>query len=225
MPGGQQVEQHPGTDDEHPGVPAVGAGGEISPGHLDRRLLHELLDHERPVVTGERRTLADVAEGGGREGRPDADGDQPVVGRDLRREGHGTVEGLAVADHVVGGERRHHRVRVLTFEQRRGIADRRHRVAGRRLGDDPDGREVGQLGDHLRAMGGAGHHQHPLSGGGPDPVDRLLEQRAPGTGQVVQELRGRRPRQRPETRAGAAGRHHGPEVVDQRHGGHPRVTA
>ena len=87
------------------------------------------------------------------------------------------------------------------------------------------GRQVGQLRDHLLAVRGTGHHQHPLPGGGSDPGDRLLEQRAAGAGQVVQELRGRRPRQRPQPRAGAAGRHDGPEVVDRRHGAHPRVTA
>ena len=141
--GGQQVEQHAGADDEHPGVPAIGAGGEIGPRHLERRLLHELLDHERAVVAGECRALADVAERRGRPGRRDADGDQPVVTGHVGREGDGAVERLEVADHVVGGERPHHHVGVLALEQGGGVPDRRHGVAGRRLGDHACGRRGG----------------------------------------------------------------------------------
>ena len=35
----------------------------------------------------------------------------------------------------------------------------------------------GQLGEHLLAVGRAGHHQHPVAGRGADPGDGLLEQR------------------------------------------------
>ena len=60
----------------------------------------------------------------------------------------------------------------------------------------------------------AGHDDHPLAGQRLDPVEGLLEQAAPGPGEVVQELRVTGPRQRPQACARPAGGDDGPEAGD-----------
>ena len=96
-----------------------------------------------------------------------------------------------VGDDVVGGERAHHRVGVAALEHRGGQADRGHRVAGGRLGDDRVVAEVGQLGGDGVAVGRAGHDQHPVLDQRGQPVEGALHQRAAGAGEVVEELRRR----------------------------------
>ena len=87
------------------------------------------------------------------------------------------------------------------------------------------GCEVRQLAAYGVLVRGTGDHEHPLADQRQQPVDRRLQQRAPGAGEVVQELRRRRPRQRPEPGAGTARRDDCPQPLDRiRHGGHPRVT-
>ncbi len=71
----------------------------------------------------------DVAEGGRRSGRGDADrADQTVVGN-----GDGLLDRLGerdlVVDHVIGGERADHRIGIGRADDRSGKTDGRHRVA------------------------------------------------------------------------------------------------
>ena len=189
---GEQVEQHAGSDDEHAGVPPVLAGGEVVLRDAHRRLLDERLDDARPLVSGQAAALADVAEGRAREGRLDADRHQPVLARSRDRLHHGAVERGRVGDDVIGGERAHDDVLAglgrPVLEDRGGQADRRHRVARRRLGEHGSGPQLGQLGADRLLVGATGHDEEPVLDQGGQPVVRLLEKGASPTGQVVQEL-------------------------------------
>ena len=188
----EQVEQHPRAHDEHAGVPAVGARCDVAPGHLGGRLLHELLDHVRAVVAGQGRAQADVAEGRGRAGRPDADRDQPVVAGDLRRE-RARPRSKRSRSPITwsAANERHHGVRILDARAapRRARSPPSSRAARARRPRGP-ARDLRQLRDH---RGRGGRRRSPRAPG-PRPAaatrcDRLLEQRAPAAGQVVQELR------------------------------------
>ena len=213
----EQVEQHPRTDDEHPGVPAVAAGRRYA-GHVGRRLLDERLDRERPGWPAARADV-DVPEGGGGAGGRDAERDQPVVGGHLDRE--------RTARRRPRGRRSRGRRRrspsplgVAALEQRGGspIAAMESRGDGSASTRRPEVRQLGST-----APGGR-RRSRPAFGRGQwgEPGDGLLEQRAAGAGEVVQELRGRRPRQRPQPGARATGRDHGPEVLDRKAwGGQP----
>ena len=73
----------------------------------------------------------------------------------------------------------------------------------------------GQLGGHGVAVRGAGHHHDAFRGERAEPVEGALDQGAAGAGQVEEELRRHRPRERPQPGARASGGDHGPEVVDR----------
>ncbi len=97
-----------GPDDEHAGVPPVAAGLEVLLGHGHRRLLDELHHAAHQRVARQLLALVDVAEGRttGTSGRCRS---SPATRRARRRRPPPrAVEGLRLADHVVGGEGPHH---------------------------------------------------------------------------------------------------------------------
>ena len=108
-----------------------------------------------------------------------------------------------------------HRVGVAPLEQRGGQADRGHRVARRRLGHDRVARPA-----RAAARDTASRCAAPVTTTNRSPTSGPSRSRVawirvrPDAGEVVQELRRRRPRQRPQPGARPARGHHGPEVVD-----------
>ena len=208
----QVRQQYPGTDHEHAGVPPVGAGGEVLRGSIGVGLLSETEDLVRPVDAGHGRAEVDVAEGGGGTGGFDTDRGHVVRTGQLHSGRDRTGELLVVGDHVVGGEGADHHilVRVPDLEHRGGQPDGGHRVPRGRFGEQVIGRQVGQLLGHRRGVGGAGDHQLGVGQRG-EPVPGGLHQGPAAASQVVQELRGAAPGQRPEPGAGTARGHDGVE--------------
>jgi hypothetical protein len=220
VPSRQQVEQHGRLDNEHACIPTEFARREIVRGARGVRFLDELADPRRRRVTVERMAHLDVAEGGRRKRRLHPDGHDVVLARHGHRLGHARPEGLGVRDDVVGSERPDHRLRVLSLDDGSRPGDGRHRVTRAGLGQHPVGGQTRQLGTHGFGVRDAGDDDDPVGGERRDPVDGALDEGVALTGEIVQELRVAGARERPETRAGAAGRDDGPEVGDRGHAGH-----
>jgi hypothetical protein len=132
------------------------------------------------------------------------------------RLGDGVVEEVLTADHVVGGERADDHAGLAALEDRGGEADRGGGVARLALEDDVEVLEALQLaldGGAVRATG----NDHDAVGARDrrEPVPGDAEQGLARAGQVVQELRGVRPRERPQPRADPACRDHAVEAVER----------
>ena len=134
---GQVVQQHARPHDEHAGVPAVLAGRQVRGRGHGVGLLREA------GGTGARVGAPSRPRGAPERTYPNAV-DGPVAAMPMvddvpgpRRHdalAHRLLERLGAVDHVVGGERPEDHVLAVPLEQDRGgQADRRHRVAGRRL--------------------------------------------------------------------------------------------
>ena len=170
----------------------------------------------RPGGSGSSRAEVDVAERRRRGDGVDADRDQPVVPGDLDREPHRLAEHPGLGDHVVGGEGPHDGVRVPALEHRGGQPDRGHRVPGGRLGHDRRRRPApGSCSATASRCAAPVTTMTRSAVSGPEPVEGALDQGAAGAGEVEEELRGHRPRQRPEPGARTPGGDDGPEVVDR----------
>src|SRR4029078_12258838 len=73
--------------------------------------------------------------------------------------------------------------------QAAGGGSSRRRAGGRRLGDHLGGCQVGQLAAYRGLVRGTGDHEDPLADQREQPVDRGLQQRAPGAAEGVQAIR------------------------------------
>jgi hypothetical protein len=165
----------------------------------------------RRSLDAEHLTGVDVAEAGRGVGGLDAQGHHVAVLGGEHRLAHRLGEGGLVGDQVVGGERADDGVRLLGGDHGGGQPDRRGRVAGRGLGQQVVGRQLGQLPGDRGGMGLTGDHEHLVGTRQRlEPVPGLLQQGAPRAGEVEQELGGPRPRQRPQPGAGPTGRHDHP---------------
>ena len=194
------VEQDAGAGHEHAGVPAVVAGGQVGGGRRRVGLLGE--GQDAPPVGGAgdpgRAPAVDVAEGGRRAARLDADGGHPPRLRQRGRLAHGADEGGLVGDGVVGGEGADDRPAAVTGgDDGGGQADGGHGVARGGLGQQVLARQAGQLVGDGGQVGGPGDHAdrggHRLQAG-----DGALEEGAARAGEVEEELGARAPAQRPQ---------------------------
>ena len=211
-----EFQQHGGSNNEHSCVPTESARRQITRRPPCVGLLDEL-DH-RPAGRGacdaERHTLADVAEAGGGIRRGDPECDQVSGTRERNRLPHRRMEAIDASDDMVGGERPDHRVRVAGGDHRGRPGNRRHRVTGARLGQQVCRVQPRQLPGHLGRVVAASDDDDALTGQRRQSVPGRLEQRAPGPGEVVEELRGPAPGQRPQARASPTRRDDGPEPGD-----------
>ena len=201
------VQQNTRTGDEHAGVPAVVARGEIGSRGGGVGLLGEA---EHPASIGgpghiDALPAVDVAEGGGGAGRLDADGHHPSLARQRRGLADGIDEGSLIGDGVIGGEGPDDGVAAVALgDDSGGQGDGGHGVPRQGLGQNALARQLGQLIGHCRHVRDAGDDRR-RGGHGRQARHRALDQGATGAGQVEEELGMVPPGQRPQPSARAAG--------------------
>jgi hypothetical protein len=129
-----------------------------------------------------------IAVGGRRAGRLDADGADRAVPGSHHCGLYRLVEGVGVADNLVGGERADDRLGCRRTSK--AVASPMAAIESRGAGStrSPSLAQPRQLvGDGARVRR-AGHHGH-AGGQGSEPVAGLLQQAPPAAGQIQQELR------------------------------------
>jgi hypothetical protein len=183
---------HDGRDgpDEHAGVPPEVALTEERVGHLRVRFLPETTHLEDVGVAPQLPPLLDVAEPGAGPRRLDSDGDERSGGCRLPRAGpQVAAEGRGVADEVVGGQDGHDGLRVAAQDEAHAKGHGRGGVSLGRLGHDVLRRQLPAGLAHGGLLLAVGQHEdmrgrHRVA----EPLDRLLQHRAPG--EQFQELLG-----------------------------------
>ena len=134
---GEQVEQHGGPGDEHARVPPVlaprrGTARPCSASGFSTNAATACA----VAKPGQRLAELDVAERRSR-AAPARCRSSPAArcAATAAASGDARTEGVRVGDHVVGGERAEQRIGIAALDDRRGQADRRHRVPRAGLGD------------------------------------------------------------------------------------------
>ena len=200
-----------GPDDEHPGVPAVLAGCEVAP-----RPRRRPASPRTPRPRRRRRGTAQRRRPGGCSRTPVAGrvGSMPIVTSRPSRAtsaASATARSKAVGSAITWSAANEPITASGSWRSSSAAASPIAAIESRGDGSaSTRSARPGQLATHRVAVGGAGHHQHPVAGQRREPVDGLLQQRAAAAGEVVQELRRRRrataatagcPRHRPGTTA------------------------
>lgn len=169
--------------DEHAGVPAVIAGGEVGDGTFEGGFLDELEGVEEgggAGEVGEGSAGVDVAVAGGGFVGLDADGDHDGLGGgEVEGIGEHLLEACGIGDDVIGGEDGHDGVWRACADDGGAEGDGGAGIATDGFGDDVAGGEFGELTADFVGLGGAGDDED--MGGWddwPDAVDCLLEEGA-----------------------------------------------
>ncbi len=207
----QLRQERAGVQDEDAAIPEVATIGEVGFGRGTVGLFEEGIDREATGLASQRGAAADVAIAGVRPGRRDAEENELARCRDGGRPLQGADERLGVLHHVVG--RHHGNDRVGGFAQRgqRGDSHRGGGVPRDRLEDDCLGLQgcTRQLLAHQEAVVVVADNDRRGERGVVDTAQGGAEQRALPIEEADELLGIHRPRQRPQTRAGAAGQDHG----------------
>ena len=195
-------------------VPEVVAGGEIALGGFRIRLLEEGIHLERAAAEPiERRALADVAVAGVGVRRLDAEQHQAAGGGNFRCAAHGLGKARLVSYGVVGRHHHHDRARVIAADRQGGNRDRRRSIARDRLQDERARLDASllELLFHQEPMIIVAQQRRRLeAAGGRQALQRgAQEARALAIEEANELLRVHGARQRPQPRAGAAGKDYG----------------
>ena len=212
---GEDVEEGGRLGDEHARVPAVASGIHILTSRARLRLLREC---QRPpgrgcAVEPEQLTGLDITVGGGRIAGHDADGDDVTGLRGSDGLVDDETEFVDVRDRMVGGERTDDGVGVLAGDDQGRQSDGGGRVLRGRFGDDLGASDMRQLLGDLVEVTLTGDDPDPVfADDRRDPVPGGLDEAAAEAEDIVEELRRRPARQRPQARSGSAGGDDGVEV-------------
>jgi hypothetical protein len=202
----QLFQQYAGAPEEHARIPIEVAGGYVSPGGGERRLLPKALHlHRRQRALGEVLGELDIPITGFRPARLDSHHHQAPFGRAAKRRLQYFAIRRRFGDYMVGGKHAHDRFRIERIQDLRRQTDGRRRVALHRLGQNLSFRNLGKLAHNGVAQVSVGQH--------PDMFRRDqrgqavyggLDQR-PFPDHVQNLLGGALAASRPETRAASSG--------------------
>ncbi len=215
----ERIDDRVGGEREHSRVPHVVALLQVLARGGERRLLDEAARakrRRRRAFRGQQRLAAfDIAEARLRVCRRDAERDKRARGREFGGTRNRCGEGVLVADQVIGRHDEQHvaaeaarlRAQRADGHRRRGVATERLEQVDRRRGLRRAGCRIRVLRVEVVIAIGDGEEridafQRPCARG------RLAEQRL-AVGQRHERFRRRFARQRPQARAGAAGKDHG----------------
>ena len=189
-------------------VPQI-AFGDVARGGGGVRLLDEGLDRVH-MLDVERHPGLDIAVAGARLRGSDAERHQPAAARRLAAGLAGLLEQLLIENHVIGGQRQHHRVRIAPAREHRAGGYGGTGIAGLRLEHDIGlGAELLGLMTREESKIVGRHHDRRIEQGGIfHPLESLLIGRKIA-GKRQELFRHAVARDRPESRAGSAGEKHG----------------
>ncbi len=206
-----------GAQNEDAAVPGVGAGGEIAARSLLVGLFGERLDVEHAGELREGIAAADVAVARVRTGGRDAEQHEASRGRHVCRPAHRADEGGLILDDLVGRGHDQDARWVLARHMQRGNRDGGCRIARHGLEHDraracPDA--PGLLLNQEAVVGIADDGWRLEAQLGSEPLQRGgKEARGLAAGEADELLGVHGPRQRPQPRAGAAGKDDRKKVV------------
>ena len=201
---------------EHPRVPEIVAGGDVGAGLVDRRLLDEANRGERRrPVAGDRGAALDVAEARLRMRGTDAERHQRAVLREARGARDRRHERRVIADEVIGRQHeKHDVVAMAAVRPQRRERDGRRRVAAE--GFEQVRRAFGKLVAHpgvgvlrVKVILAVGDGDEFRDTGQRQRARRGLREQGLAVRQRHRRFRRRLARQRPQPRAGAAGKDDG----------------